>query len=299
MEFIRKSFGRKLALAYGLLFALVFAAVYFYSVGAVEKRALAQLEESMTHQAFLAAHAFVYELAGGPVNPLRLEKLAREMEKSIKARLTVIGPDGGVLADSGVSDDRIAQMDNHGHRPEIELALTGKAGASVRYSKTLRTKMLYVAVPLRKETQVAGALRLALPLTTAQEILHSMARPLAAGLAAGLLLVTVLSFALSRSVSGRVKRLTAAVQRYADGHLGRKIYLRSNDELETLAKAMNQMAATLRERIREIDSERAKFSAVLNNMAEGMMAVDDHGTILMVNPSAEKIFGIRRDSSCG
>jgi two-component system phosphate regulon sensor histidine kinase PhoR len=298
MKFIRKSLGRKLALAYGILFALVFASVYFYSTGAVEKRGLEQLEESLTHQAFLAGHAFIPQL-GGTVNPARLEGLARELGKGIKARLTVIGPDGGVLADSDVTDEKITEMDNHRHRPEFELALNGKTGASVRYSKTLKIKMLYVAIPLRKEGALLGALRLALPLTTVQDILRSIAHPLAAGLLTGLLLVVLLSMALSRSITARVKRLTVAVQRYAAGHLGRKIYLRSSDELETLATAMNQMAATLRERIGEIESERAKFSAVLNNMAEGVIAVDHNNIIMVVNPCAEKIFCIRTESACG
>ncbi len=62
------------------------------------------------------------------------------------ARLTVVAPDGRVILDSEADP---ARMENHGNRPEIQEALRGRVGSSVRWSSTLNTNFLYVAAPCR------------------------------------------------------------------------------------------------------------------------------------------------------
>src|SRR5205807_2752639 len=81
----------------------------------------------------------------------------RELARSAGARLTIITPDGTVLADSEADP---SHMENHRDRPEIQEAFRGRTGSSTRTSPTIGTKFLYVAVPLNR-----GALRLAMPLS--------------------------------------------------------------------------------------------------------------------------------------
>ncbi|MBN1106600.1 MAG: hypothetical protein JXL84_24575, partial [Deltaproteobacteria bacterium] len=71
-------------------------------------------------------------------------------------RITVIGRDGRVL---GESDRASTGMENHGSRPEVQSALKGGVGTAVRYSETLRTEMLYLALALKDKV-----VRLALPM---------------------------------------------------------------------------------------------------------------------------------------
>lgn len=63
--------------------------------------------------------------------------------------------------------------------------------------------------------------------------------------------------------------------------------------------ALNRMASSLRDKISEAEGERAKVSAILNNMVEGVIACDRAKRILIVNPSAEAIFGAQAKSLLG
>ncbi|HID11298.1 MAG TPA: hypothetical protein EYP17_08375, partial [Candidatus Latescibacteria bacterium] len=70
-------------------------------------------------------------------------------------------PDGVVLGDSEEGPKR---MENHAIRPEIERALKGQVGKSIRYSTTLKQEMMYVAIPVEKNGRIVGVIRTSLPL---------------------------------------------------------------------------------------------------------------------------------------
>ncbi|MDD5217056.1 MAG: ATP-binding protein [Candidatus Omnitrophica bacterium] len=297
MIFIRKSFGGKLALIYGLLFISVVAIASFFAFRSVESRALAQLEESMVLQAHLISHLLNPTLFQTEHRP-ELIKLVRDLGMEAKARLTVIDTSGVVLADSQISADQLEEVENHQWRPEVQAALRGGIGTDIHFSRTVRVKMLYLGIPLETQGAVLGVLRIALPLDSVNTMLRSVAKPLLISASIGILFVLVFSFGLARLISKQIGKLKDAAQRYARGDLTHKVLIHSKDELEILAEAMNQMAGTLRKRIQEVEGERAKFSAVLTNMADGVIAVDARNKILMMNPSAEKIFGVRKEYAC-
>jgi two-component system phosphate regulon sensor histidine kinase PhoR len=64
-------------------------------------------------------------------------------------RITVISPDGGVLADSRPLD--VNKMDDHLTRPEVQAALNGAPAANVRYSDTLGVDLIYYALKVDSE----------------------------------------------------------------------------------------------------------------------------------------------------
>ena len=63
----------------------------------------------------------------------------------------------------------------------------------------------------------------------------------------------------------------------------------SRDELAELGRTLNHVAARFQERIQALEGERAKVSAILNSMVEGVMALDHQGRILVTNLSACRI----------
>src|SRR5205823_3330428 len=82
----------------------------------------------------------------------------------VKARATIIGLDGRVLADSSLSGPELAAVENHGHRPEVREALRGDSGSAIRHSATVDVDLLYAAVPIRHEGRTIGVARVADPL---------------------------------------------------------------------------------------------------------------------------------------
>ncbi len=61
------------------------------------------------------------------------------------SRITLVGHDGVVLAESHLEENNISKMENHGNRPEIIAAKSMEYGVATRYSSTLNEKFLYVA----------------------------------------------------------------------------------------------------------------------------------------------------------
>lgn len=93
---------------------------------------------------------------GGSLSSEELVARVDELGEASELRFTLIRPDGVVLADSSADP---STMDNHANRPEIREAAGGQVGISRRFSDTVETEMLYVAIP-----HEAGVLRVSRPL---------------------------------------------------------------------------------------------------------------------------------------
>jgi len=65
-----------------------------------------------------------------------------------------------------------------------------------------------------------------------------------------------------------------------------------DNELVHLGRKLNHLAAGLQDRILALERERAKVSAILDSMVEGVIALDSQGKILVTNPSACRILDL-------
>ena len=108
----------------------------------------------------------------------KLDNLAKKMGKKINTRITVIRPDGLVLADS---ERDPSEMENHHDRPEILEALNGRVGRSLRYSRTLQEYMLYIAIPVKHNDKTIAILRGSLPIWRINKLLHQLSENLSKG----------------------------------------------------------------------------------------------------------------------
>ncbi len=88
-----------------------------------------------------------------------LDTLIKELGRQINTRLTIINPEGAVLADS---EKDPTLMESHKKRIEIIQAIKYGFGSSLRYSTSVKEEMLYVAVPIEKEGKVYGVIRASL-----------------------------------------------------------------------------------------------------------------------------------------
>ncbi|MBI4710890.1 MAG: HAMP domain-containing protein, partial [Candidatus Omnitrophica bacterium] len=182
-------------------------------------------------------------------------------------------------------------MENHALRPEVAAALKNETGVSIRYSVTLKTPMLYIATPILQQEKILGVVRAAMPITRVDQILASVRRPVILTAVLGILIVLVSGVLFSHQLTRRIRRITSVAERYARGDWSEKILIDGKDELKMLANTMNQMATTLRSRIEDLESEKGKVSVILSHMNEGVIAIDRHKQVILMNSMAEKIFG--------
>ena len=125
------------------------------------------------------------------------------------ARLTLIAPNGAVMADS---DADAATMENHAQRREVAEALSGRTGSDTRMSQTVHQNFLYVAIPVQ-----TGALRLAIPLREVEAQVREIRNQLLAAVALAFLPAILLAALFARYVSSKLAAIIDYAGRLARG----------------------------------------------------------------------------------
>jgi two-component system phosphate regulon sensor histidine kinase PhoR len=285
----------RIAVPYLLLILLALVGLMLYGSYAVRGAYLHELEKRLTDEARLLGDVLQSHLTDAGAEGV-LQDTVERSASLIEARVTVIAPDGTVVAES--HEDR-AQMDNHLYRPEVQGALANGQGSSVRFSHTLGYDMMYVAVPITDEGEILGFVRVALSL---QQVETSVARLRWAILGAGLV-ATVVAIALAIVVAERtarpVRELTAVAERMAQGELGARLHPSARDEIGQLTRSFNYMADQLQEKVSALTEERRQLAAVLENMADGVLIVGGDGRVRLINPSAASLLGTTREAALG
>ena len=219
-----------------------------------------------------------------------LDAEADRIARVVEGRVTLIAADGTVVGDSEQTPAEIAELDNHATRPEIVAARAQGTGVSQRFSTTVDTDMMYVAVRAA-HTQVAFV-RLALPLSSiAGQLAVVSTAPLAA-LVAAVPVALIVAWLLSAPLARRVRRIASIAERYAAGDLGKPTYDYGEDELGTVARVLDASVQQLGTRLEELTRDRARTEAVLAGMVEGVLVVDRQGRLQLVNGAARAMLAV-------
>jgi two-component system phosphate regulon sensor histidine kinase PhoR len=288
---LRSRIALKLTLTLVGFVVLTMMVVGLYLSRGLERVAIESIEARLgTAARVLEDEARVAFRSGGEARSL--QTFAERAARRTNSRVTLIAPDGRVLADSERRLEEVAEMENHAARPEVRAALNGSVGQDVRRSGTLGTLLIYVAVPVSESGRVVGALRLAAPLEAATPAYESLRGVMLAGGAVAL----VVALGIGLFVAGRVTRpvveMEDVARQMSEGNFRVRASVRSPDEIGTLGRSLNVMAGRLREKIDDLEREQAKATAILDAMVEGVVATDGHDHIILLNERARGIFGL-------
>jgi len=207
--------------------------------------------------------------------------------KNSAIRLTVINPNGSVLYDS-IKD--FETMDNHNNREEIIEARTKGQGSSIRLSKTLDIKMLYFA----KAYKDGYIVRSSIPLTVIFGFETNFIKNYLLGAFIVFAISLLLLSKLTNYIVNPIKDLEYVTSRVAKGELDQRAKITSTDEIGQLGKTFNDMANKLEVTLNDAIDKQTRLEAILKSMDSGVIAIDINKKIIMINPYAEKIFGIRK-----
>lgn len=264
----------------------------------LEENSLKNLKDSLINQAVLLESQISPRLSAGP-GIAGLESFIQGISERIGARITVIDSQGKVLAESRVPGNGLDNMENHSGRPEMSAALSGRTGESIRYSSTLRMDMFYIALPVKKDGHILGALRLALPLVDIAKILWTIRRTVLLGLIFSIALAFVLGLLISENIVKPINRIISSTRRFSSGDFTHKIVVYSRDEVGELSGALNKMAQDIEEKISEINRQNQHLKAMLNSMIEGVVVLDRATKVISINPTVEKIFNVSKENCEG
>ncbi len=249
-----------------------------------------RIERGLVNEARLAAETLSHRLAA---TPAELDAEADAIGRLVSARVTFISPDGTVVGDSDLTPEAMVTLENHAGRPEIQQARREGLGIARRYSETVKTDMLYVAVAVHSPAAPGlSELRLALPLTEIGEQLGAVRRSAMVALAAGLVAALVLAWGASALLSRRVRAIAELAERYAAGDLSQPSRDYGNDEIGLVARVLDESMREIGSRATQRDADRARMEAILDGMSEGVLVVTPQGRLQLVNIAARQMLKV-------
>lgn len=226
-------------------------------------------------------------------SPGALQEFCHQAGRRAQTRITVIAPNGAVLADSNEDPQR---MEKHGKRPEITKAFSGEPGSSLRFSKTLHQDMLYVAIPLQlTPVDKPGALRLSVPATALNTVLHTIRNRVFLASLLIILLAALFSRRLALRISRPLEEIKQGAEQLSSGEKTRLITLHEQGlslEMSGLITSLNRMAEQLMKRIILTSRQHNELEAVFSSMTEAVLAVDAEECVIRLNRAAGRLFRI-------
>jgi signal transduction histidine kinase len=129
------------------------------------------------------------------------------------------------------------------------------------------------------------------PLSTVFAASNRAAAVGAAILAIATAVITVVSYVVSRRVTRPIRQLAESAEQISLGKLDTRTSVESRDEIGSLSQAFNRMAARLATILQQAVAESTKANVILNNVSEGILALDGEGNIMLANVAAAVFIG--------
>jgi two-component system, OmpR family, phosphate regulon sensor histidine kinase PhoR len=106
-------------------------------------------------------------------------------------------------------------------------------------------------------------------------------------------LAFLVSYGFSRQLTQPLHEMMQAIRKLARGEFGKKVRSEGHDEVADLASLFNQLVRDWENKFGTISQEHAQLTGILANMVEGVMVLDRHGIILMINTAFERMFQLK------
>lgn len=193
-------------------------------------------------------------------------------------RLTLIKSDGSVIFDT---DADAAKMDNHIDRAEIKSALNTGYGESERFSATLLEKTFYCAKKLKN----GDILRICATQYSVLTLLLGIMQPIIVIFVLAIILSAILAKRMSKKIVEPLNNLDF------ENPLENDIY----DEISPLLLHIEQQNRRIRRQFEEIKQNRKKFDAVIENMNEALIILDEDENIITANNAAMRLFKTNKE----
>lgn len=215
-----------------------------------------------------------------------LDSFAKGLRGQIHTRITVINPEGVVLADSERNPET---MENHKERPEIEEALKGNIGKSVRFSITVDEEMLYVAVPVEKDGKILGVLRMSAFLKEINMLLSDLRTQILQIAFLVTIISLMVALLISRGISKPIRKLVQAARSLSRGDFSSRITVTNQEELSELADSFNEMAVRMRDLFVDLSRQNEELATIISSIEEVLVVLTKDGTIKLSNNSFKRM----------
>jgi len=179
--------------------------------------------------------------------------------------------------------------------PEITQATFGTASKDTRIDTKVKIPYMYYAYPVKDGDSVIGIIYLMSSMKSIYDTISSTKTILLTATLLSLMVTGVLGFALSKTITGPIQEVTKRAASLAQGDFEQKIEVKSDDEIGKLTNMFNFLTMRLKDTMEEISDEKEKLEAILINMADGVIALNEEGVVIHINPVARQMLSLDED----
>lgn len=118
----------------------------------------------------------------------------------------------------------------------------------------------------------------------------------AVAVAAALAIAATAALALARRTASPIKKIVAGARSLAAGTLTKRIALKTNDELQEISDILSDIGSNMAHLVNDLESsnrnlmlEQSELHSIINNVNDGVIAVDARGEIVSINASALRL----------
>ena len=192
-------------------------------------------------------------------------------------RFTVVDADGTVLYDTQANP---ADMENHANREEIAEAYKDGSGSGARTSYTLTQKTFYEAVLLEN----GNVLRISVSQLTVGALILNMIPSIAAIVFVAAVVAIVLSDTMAKKVTEPLMQLD--LEHPAENN--------TYEELTPILTKLHKQHKQIKTQMEELRRKSDEFEQIVSSMSEGLVLLDEHGMVLVMNAAAKTIFSVKQ-----
>jgi|WetSurMetagenome_2_1015567.scaffolds.fasta_scaffold00042_16 two-component system, OmpR family, phosphate regulon sensor histidine kinase PhoR len=277
---MKRSYFKRLFLIYAvvLVAALVVSEVYITSV--VRESHVDELRKMLSAQIDIISDRIVFDRGS-------IDGLCAELGEKTGSRVTVIQPDGRVIGDSETSS---VNMENHSQRTEISRARMFGSGSLIRHSDTINADFLYFAKKIMVRSEIAGFVRLAVPLTDIDKAVDRLRINISIILVLALFIMwlfVVFQTEQLRRLVGRLRELSSSL---AGGEIDKRMFMKTGGEFGEIAENLVAMSDRLRGLLARSEEERTRLNVILKSIPDPLLIIDIKGNILLSNAAADSFF---------
>lgn len=277
-----KNFYFKLFFSYLflLLVTLIVSFLSFYFVSSKEiNREISKHLETITHS---LKKSFLNLLEK---DKEEIQKQIMDYGRELNLRITLIYPDGRVLADSHYDPEK---MENHLLREEVQAALLEKPRVFKRFSNTLKETMYYYALLIEGDKRII--LRVSFFTKLYSNIYKEIYRYLLIIFIFLLFSGIVISFLFSSRISENFLKIHLFLKELSLGEFKNRIFLKKPREFKELSGLLNKTAEKLEENFQREKQEKEEIAHILENIKEPIAIIKEDGKVSYANNAFLNLF---------
>lgn len=222
------------------------------------------------------------------------KKLIEHYSTDKNERLTLMDADGAIFYDSVDSD----LQESRKNRPEVKAILSGADfGAALRKSATLKEELLYLALPVDKDGELIGIIRISEQTELFSNSIQSFKRYILLTFGLLFLIITAFIFLLLHQKNEPLVTVLPVLKKIVKYPDEARSIIQDSPEWNELYQTVNLLSQQMSQTYLAYTSTDEQFHALLDELMIGVFIIDVEGKLQLTNPKMIEILRIEENDT--